>query len=182
MRQNIDIDALEISREGMAIVDIGNGVENQEDRWAVLLNKGCTGIDGEIRGITPSKKSQGGILSACDNCENENKASDRVVVENVSGRQSTLWCVVSNMYRWSENSYDFIFRLTRALTNLHIRWHPLRDTDGKPYERYAKRLHEIAETGVWKRQRAQTSYCKRRRRALERWVRNHEGEENVGNV
>ena len=90
--------------------------------------------------------------------------------------------MVSNKSRWSEKSYDSIFRLTLALTNLRIRWHPLRDTERKTYERYVKRLRENAETGVRKRQKAQVSNPKRRRRAMERCVRVHEEEENASNM
>ena len=42
MRPNIGfhIDGLEKTSEGKAIVDIENGVDNHEDSWAELLDKG----------------------------------------------------------------------------------------------------------------------------------------------
>lgn len=55
--------------------------------------------------------------------------------------------------------------------HVHIRWHPLRDADGKMFERYCKKLSDIAETAVKKRKRAQAAYRKKRKRSMERNVR-----------
>ena len=88
--------------------------------------------------------------------------------------------MIANKYRWAEHWFDDIFRLTVALTNVHIRWHPLRDSDGKTYERYLKRLNDIALTGINKRKRAQASYRKRRKRAIERTLRTREEQEGAG--
>lgn len=54
---------------------------------------------------------------------------------------------------------------------------PLRDSDSKTYERSLKRLHDIAQTGVNKRKRAQASYRKRRKRTMERTLRTREEQE-----
>ena len=84
---------LEKSSDEKAIVDIGNGADEHEDSWAVLLDKGYTGVDGEIRAILPKKKPRGGILSASDKRQNENQASDRIVVDFLGGRAlfGVLW-------------------------------------------------------------------------------------------
>ena len=114
--------------------------------------------------------------------ENENISGDRIIVENYFGRQPALWAIAANKYRWSESLYDDIFKLTIALTNLHIRCYPLRDADGQTYERYRKRLKEIAECTVAKRKRAQASYRKRRRRRIERELRGIDMEEGAGEL
>lgn len=108
------------------------------------------------------------MLNLAERRENENISADRILVENYFGRQSVLWNIVASKFRWGEGLYDDIFRMTVALTNLHVRWHPLRDADGKTYERYRKRLREIAEGGIRKRKRAQAAYRKRRKRVMER--------------
>ena len=96
--------------------------------------------------------------------------ADRIITEKLFGRQDTLRAVVANNYRWAEGQYDRIFRMNVALTNSHFKWHPARDADGKTYERYLKRLHDIASTYISKRKRAQAAYRKRQKRAVERNV------------
>lgn len=164
-------DALEKTEEEKAFVDISERSAQYPNAWAVLVDKGYTGIEAEVRAVIPKKKPKGGILTLADRKENEAKSSDRVLVENYFGRQGTLWTVISSKYRWAEENYDSIFGLTVALTNVHIRWHPLRDADGKMFERYCKKLSDIAETAVKKRKRAQAAYRKKRKRSMERNVR-----------
>ena len=69
-----------------------------------------------------------------------------------------LWALFSTIYGWPESNYDCIFRLTVALTNVHIRWHPLWDEDGKTYDRYQKHLLDISKTSIKKRRRSQEFY------------------------
>ena len=122
----------------------------------------------EVRCVIPKKKPVGGVLTVAGRRENEAKASDRVIAKNYFGRQGILWGVASNTYRWSEDSYDNIFQLTVALTNVYIKWHPLRREDGKTYERYLKRFHDIANTTVRNRQNAQADYSRKRQRMMQR--------------
>ena len=153
-------DALEKTKEEKAITDIGPHSGRFAGSWGVLLEKGYTGIESEVRAIVPRKIPQGGMLSHADRRENEAKA----IVENFFGRQCSLWAIVSNKYRWAKSSYDPIFRITVALTNLHAKWHPLRNEDGRAYERYLERLHEIVDTVVQKGKRGQAIYrCERQR-------------------
>ena len=123
-------DALKKTESEKAITAIGRSSDRFPNSWAVLLDKGYTGIDTDVRAIIPKKKPRSGILSIPDRKEIEKISSDGVIVENYFGRQGELWPVVSNKFRWKEDSYDSIFRLTIALTNIHIKWHPLRDADG----------------------------------------------------
>ena len=78
---------------------------------------------------------------------------------------------MSNKYQWTKSSYDLILRITVVSTNLHVKWHPLRDGDGRTYERYLKRLHDIADTAVQKRRRAQATYRRKRQRMMARSLR-----------
>lgn len=75
----------------------------------MLLDKGYKYTETEVRRVFPKKKRVGGVLTVADLQENEVRASDRVIVENYFGRQGVLCGVVSNKYRWSEESYDNIF-------------------------------------------------------------------------
>ena len=126
-------------------------------------------MESEVCAIIPKKKLRG-VLSGSEKRENAALAADRIIYENVFGRQGTLWAVVANKYRLAEEEYDRIFRMNVALGSIHVKWHPLRDADGKAYERYLKHLHEIADTYISKRKRAQAAYRKRKKRAVERKV------------
>ena len=75
------------------------------------------------------KKQPNRAVSLEDTTFNRRVSSDRIVVKIYFGRMGQLWTVVSNKYRWSEGTYDFIFRTCLALTNMHVRKNPLRASD-----------------------------------------------------
>lgn len=72
--------------------------------------------------------------------------------------------MISSKWKWSERFFDPIFRFCIALSNLHIRAHPLRVNDGSRYNEIRNRMEAIANERVEKRRRAQKRYRGRRRR------------------
>ena len=93
---------------------------------------------------------------------NRNISSDRIIVENYFGRMCCLWAVMANKWRWDEGQYDKPFKLCMALTNLHIKWHPLRDEDGHSAKQYKSRPLEIGVTTAEKRKASQRRYRAKR--------------------
>ena len=150
-------DTLEETAKESAITDIGRGSEMYPNRWRVLLDKLYVGIEFGSTGNHSEEEAPPWCSDGSRRAGNAAPATDRIIVENVFGRQGTLWAIVANNYRWAEGGYDRIFRMTLALSNIHIKWHPLRNADGKTCERYLKRLHEVADTYVTKRKRAQAA-------------------------
>ena len=69
---------------------------------------------------------------------------------------------MANKWRWDEGQYDKLFKLCMALTNLHIKWHPLRDEDGQSAKQYKSRLLEIGVTTVEKRKASKRRYRAKR--------------------
>ena len=69
---------------------------------------------------------------------------------------------MSNKWRWVEKQYEKIIRLCLALTNLHVKWHPLRDEDNKHAHQYRRRLLEIGVKKAEKRKASQQMYRAKR--------------------
>lgn len=130
-------------------MDVTSRADKYPNSCFVLVNRGHIRVKEDCRAIF-IKKPQRQKVPVSDKYENEAKASVRFIAENRFWRQSGLWAVVGTKCRWSEAIYDSIFNLTFRLNNVHIKWHPLRDVD-KKYERYLKRLNEIAEITSKKR-------------------------------
>ena len=95
--------------------------EEYDGQWALLTDKGCQGAADVIRAVLSKKKSKGGSLSHDDQRVNGKITADRIIAENVFGRMSTLWAIMSNKWRWDDKQYDKIFRLCLSLTNLHVK-------------------------------------------------------------
>ncbi|ETV77220.1 hypothetical protein H257_09107 [Aphanomyces astaci] len=144
------------------IADHGDEGTNQ---WAVIADKGYQGIQRVVRAVLPKKKPAGGILTLDDIRSNDRIASDRVIVENFFGRMKTLWAVCGETYRWSRDNYDVLFQTCMALTNVHIRLHPLRADDGKVYSQYINRMALIgSKKDKGKKTSARTYRTKRKAR------------------
>ena len=73
---------------------------------------------------------------------------------------------MGNRWRWDERHYDKIFTVCMALTNLHIKWHPLRDEDRQRARQYSARLLEIGIKKAEKRRASQQRYRTKRRARL----------------
>ena len=103
------------------------------NQWGILGDKGYQGGTRHIRMIHPVKQPINGTLTA-DEVFNEELSSDRIIVENYFGRLSSLWTVMSNKYKWNEDTYDLVFRTCVALTNIHVKFNTLRDSDQSFYK------------------------------------------------
>lgn len=148
------------------LMDGGQFAEDYPTLWAVLCDKGYQGLLELLRAIHPKRKPVRGTLSRDDVKQNFKKSSDRIIVENFFGRLCQLWTVLSNKYRWKESMYDHIMRFGIALTNCHIKWHPLRAADVAFFNSYRTRLYTIGDDIQNKRRRVQEKYRRNRRRRL----------------
>ncbi|RHY25391.1 hypothetical protein DYB32_008351 [Aphanomyces invadans] len=111
--------------------------------WALLADKGYQGIQEYVRGFTPLKRPPHGQLTLEQDRANAKLSSDRVIVENSFGRLKTLWGLVSDKFTWKKDEYNMYFQTCVALTNVHIRFNPLRNVDGEGYNQYKNRLLSI---------------------------------------
>ena len=106
------------------------------------------------------------MLSASDITKNDKIASDRVIVENFFGRLKTLWAITSDCYTWKRENYDMFFQTCVALTNVHIKFLPLREDDGHDHNRYVNRLLSIGEREKANRTNSVLKYRKKRKLRL----------------
>ncbi|RHY18140.1 hypothetical protein DYB25_011907 [Aphanomyces astaci] len=122
--ENIDSHLVNLASTGeMTLEDSEPGMEQK----AVLADKGY----------------QSGILTFAEQAKNDRIASDRIIVENYFGWLKTVWATCSDTYRCSRKSYDIVFQACLALTNVHVRLHPLRAEDGDANAQYINRLNAI---------------------------------------
>ena len=89
-----------------------------------------------------------------------------MIVENFFGRLKTLWAVTSDIFTWKRDHYDLFFQTCVALTNVHIRFNPLRDDDGHDFNRYVNRLLSIGEKIKAKRTNSTSKYREKRKQRL----------------
>ncbi|KAF0708875.1 hypothetical protein AaE_013061 [Aphanomyces astaci] len=88
-----------------------------------------------------------------------------VIVVNFFGRLKALWAMCSDCYRWRRQNYDVLFQTCVAITNVHIRMHPLRADDGDVNVQYVNRLNAIGtKTVKGKKSSARTYRSKRKAR------------------
>lgn len=93
-------------------------------------------------------------------------SSGSIVRENYCGRLCTLWEIVSTKYRWGEGLYDDLFRISMAVSNVHIKWHPLRQKNRKLYLRVENRLYTIGDEITRKRRMEPERFRDKRRRHM----------------
>ena len=136
--------------------------------WAILIDKGYQGAQDDLRVLLPKKKRPNRLLSVDDEQDSSELSSDRVIVENYFGRSSMLWEVVSLKYRWSEGMYDTTFQMCMGLTNIHISWHPLRDSDGHHYQQIRNKWFTLGEQLVKRRKLTQARYRAKRKHRIDR--------------
>ena len=70
--------------------------------------------------------------------------------------------------RWSEGMYDTIFQMCMGLTNIHIIWHPLRDSDGQHYQQIRNKWFTLGEQVVKRRKLTQARYRAKRKHRIDR--------------
>ena len=166
---NLDFhESSEAKGSDMAELDDDGELNNTyPNQWGILGDKGYKGGTRHIRMIHPDKKPINGTLTADEKVFNEELSSDRIIVENYFGRLSSLWTVMSNKYKWNEDRYDLVFRTCVALTNIHVKFNPLRDSDQSFYKSLQNYLVNTGDNISRKRARSQELYRDRVRRRLE---------------
>lgn len=141
-----------------------NGVVSEEckDSWAVLMDKRYQGYAENLRCTITGKRPINCNLCMALQTSNCSIASDRIIVEMFFGRMATFWAVIYMKWSWDEGNYENVFKLCMCLTNLHIKWHPIKGDGNKRTDLYLKRLTELGVNRVEKRKKAlETFLCKR---------------------
>ena len=92
---------------------------------------------------------------------------NRVIVEKIFGRMTSLWGMTYIKYLWDHKNYDMMFRLAVGLTNFHITINPLRAKDGDDYRIKLNRLYELEKKAQEMRLKKQQKYRDRRHQRLE---------------
>ena len=109
-----------------------------------------------------------------DEAFNSRVSSDRILVEKFFGWLCNLWSLFAVKWRWNLGLYDGFFRVADALTNFHIKSHPLWQQDGDKYVELRNRLHHIANETIENRRRVLSRYQERRRRRLNQQFRRNQ--------
>ncbi len=92
-------------------------------KFGCLYRKGVPRCPTKAWAIIPKKIPHDKIFPLED--ESWNATIDCIIFKNYFGHLTKLCCVLSFIYRWTEEGYDDIFCLCVALTNFHISFHLL---------------------------------------------------------
>ncbi|ETV82686.1 hypothetical protein H257_05252 [Aphanomyces astaci] len=141
--------------------------DNFPSQWSVLADRGYQGIQEYVRGFTPLKRPPHGQLTMEQERANVKLSSDRVIVENFFGRLKTLWGLASDKYTWKKDEYNMYFQTCVALTNVHIRFNPLRNMDGEGYNQYKNRLLSIGSKIKTKNSSSKAKYRENRKARIQ---------------
>ncbi|RQM10367.1 hypothetical protein B5M09_001538 [Aphanomyces astaci] len=71
--------------------------------------------------------------------------------------------VESDKYTWKKDEYNTYFQTCVALTNVHIRFNPLRNVDGEAYNQYKNRLLSIGSKCKTKNSSSKAKYRENRK-------------------
>ena len=103
-----------------------------------LFDKGYVGVDYD-NAVIPFKKPRQGELTEIQQRHNERVGADRILVERWFGRLKTCWRIMSGVFPPHTmdllSDYGKYWQFCAALTNLHIRFHPLIDRDADHHAR-----------------------------------------------
>lgn len=138
-----------------------------QSSWALLADKGYTGAHALVRAITPKKALPNRRLSTEDFVANQRLSSARVICENCYGRMKGLFAICTEKFRGWQSANDsgnlasfaLASDLCIALTNFHIKYHPLRQTDS---DLYLQILASYERKGREKMESEKTKYATRR--------------------
>lgn len=148
----------------LTIEDNGEGCQDFNSSWGVLVDMGYQGSGVIARTIQPKRKPRNDDLTNEEIQRNRRVSSDRIIVENYFGRMSKLWSIMADTFRWSHDKYDMVSTITCALTNYHTSLTPLIAQDGAYYN---STLKEYIRRGLQaKEKRARTQAAYRRNRAV----------------
>ena len=81
------------------------------------------------------KKPRGGYLNISERERNVRVSSDRIFVENVFGRASSLFGMMTKKFVWNRDRFDSVIDVCFSLTNCHLRLHPMREDDVMYYQK-----------------------------------------------
>lgn len=135
---------LQKADDDLIIADIGPLAEVLHGFWAAIMDNGYQGAAHIVRAVLPKKKWHSGVLTSEQGRTNARFSSDKIIVENYFGRQCFPYNILGSKYKLGEKSCDVQFRLSVCFTNMHIKWHPLRNDDGHAFRRYKNRLNTIS--------------------------------------
>lgn len=107
--------------------------------WGILTDKWYQRALEFKRSIIP-KMPQNCSLFMKVEAFNRKVSTDRKIVEKYFGHFFGLWKMFEQKWSWYENLYDEFFRLGVSLTNLDIKWQPLREGDQEKFSRLRNRL------------------------------------------
>ena len=130
------------------ITGIGPLSADYPRHWGLLADKGYQVAAEVLRVVHLTNKRPNKPLSTSEERKNRKLSADRIVVENFCGRASELWSMLERKLRWAEQNYDRFFRLCVALTNVHIRAHPLRRDDLDRFHRLKIAFTKLAHSGL----------------------------------
>ncbi|KAF0715653.1 Aste57867_3280 [Aphanomyces stellatus] len=147
--ENLDFHVTNLTKKSSELTMADDGDDERcAVEWAVIADKGYQGIQHAVRAVLPFKKPVSGVLTFEQERTNDRIATDRVIVENWFGRLKTLWGVCADSYRWNRQGYDVVFQTCAALTNVHVRFNPLRASDGDANAMYLNRLYGMARLSL----------------------------------
>ncbi|KAH9089807.1 hypothetical protein LEN26_019049 [Aphanomyces euteiches] len=159
-------DQLKKRPDEVDMADSDDEASREPKQWAVMADKGYQGIQRQVRAILPDKKQSGGILTWDQSRRNDRIAADHSIVEIFFGRMKTLWAPVGDCYHWNRKRYDLLFKTCLSLTNVHVRFNPLRKEDGEVYAQYVNRLKSIGRKLRKKKKSADRAYRTKRKARL----------------
>lgn len=117
------------------------------------------------------------ILSTIIRLRNKFTTSDRVIIENVFGREIALRCLQYPQHKLTEELYDKVVTVCRCQTNSHVTRHTLKVVDNAPYQYWHCRAFELRQERHMKRRLDQRlsgskkkAYRRRARSAGTMWI------------
>lgn len=119
--------------------DAGELHETYPNNWAIICDKGYTGLSRNIRAIIPVRKPANGWLTVAQKLKNQNISADRIIVENFFGRLCSFQ-LYGTKWKWSEDNYDVFVQFGVATTNVHVSFHALRASDRAHFIRLTNRM------------------------------------------
>lgn len=166
-RSNLEWHKCTVLKSGgqYTIDDHGEFSSKYSSTWSILMDKGYTRITDSARAIIVSKKPVNRWQTTQQRVRNEKISSDRVVVENYSGRICTLG-LFGLKWRWDEKKYSVFVSLDVALTNANVMWNLVRKLDGKHFKSILVRIISIGSSAARERAADKKESKKRRKRRL----------------
>lgn len=137
-------------------------VDEDAFNWAMLADKRYQRAQSYIRAILRKKNPSFGNLTSKEKWKNKKIGADRVIVETFFGRRSTLWAMLSNLYKEKGELYGDIFMFCVALTNHRTLINLVRAGDTSKYALHRKQLYRNGILRIQKKAERQKQLCELR--------------------